>query len=38
VFNPPWQFETELRPALPVLVAALGRDADAGFDLDFRQS
>jgi len=38
VFNPPWQLETELRPALPVLVAALAQDTSGGFGLEFRQS
>jgi 23S rRNA (adenine2030-N6)-methyltransferase len=38
VFNPPWNLEAALREALPVLVAALGRDEHASFDLQFRQT
>jgi 23S rRNA (adenine2030-N6)-methyltransferase len=38
VFNPPWNLEARLRDAMPVLVAALGRDADAAYGLAFRQT
>jgi 23S rRNA (adenine2030-N6)-methyltransferase len=38
VFNPPWRLEASLREALPALVAALGRDPHANFDLQFRQT
>jgi 23S rRNA (adenine2030-N6)-methyltransferase len=38
VFNPPWNLEKTLRPALPMLVAALGQDDRATFDLQFRQT
>ncbi len=38
VFNPPWNLEASLREAMPALVAALGQDDAAAFDLAFRQS
>jgi len=38
VFNPPWQLEADVRPALPTLVAALGQDEGAAYDLQFRQT
>ena len=38
VLNPPWNLEATLREAMPALVAALGQDGDAAFDLAFRQS
>jgi len=38
VFNPPWNLEKTLRPALPALVTALGQDDRAAFDLQFRQT
>jgi len=38
VFNPPWHLESDLRDAMPALVAALGQDGDARFTLAYRQS
>jgi 23S rRNA (adenine2030-N6)-methyltransferase len=38
VFNPSWKLETELRRAMPTLVAALGQDEQAAFGLTFRQT
>jgi 23S rRNA (adenine2030-N6)-methyltransferase len=38
VFNPPWNLEAPLRAAMPALVAALGTDGAATFDLQFRQT
>ena len=38
VFNPPWNLEAVLRPALPALVRLLGQDAGAAYRLEFRQT
>jgi 23S rRNA (adenine2030-N6)-methyltransferase len=38
VFNPPWNLESALRPAMPALVDALGLDSNAAFGLTFRQT
>jgi 23S rRNA (adenine2030-N6)-methyltransferase len=38
VLNPPWGLENVLREALPALASALGEDADAAFELRFRQT
>jgi 23S rRNA (adenine2030-N6)-methyltransferase len=38
VLNPPWRLEAGLGEAMPVLVEALGQDAAAAFELEFRQS
>ena len=38
VFNPPWNLEATLRPALQYLVRVLGQDAAASFKLEFRQT
>jgi 23S rRNA (adenine2030-N6)-methyltransferase len=38
VFNPPWNLETGLRAAMPVLADALGQDPQAAFGLTFRQT
>ena len=36
VFNPPWQLDDALRPAMPALVALLGQDPAACFGLESR--
>ncbi len=38
VFNPPWKLETTVRTVMPALVALLGQDAEAGFELKYWQS
>lgn len=38
IFNPPWKLESRVRDAMPTLVALLGRDEHAGFELTFRQT
>ena len=38
VFNPPWNLESDVRAAMPVLVQALGQDDHAKYDLQFRQT
>jgi 23S rRNA (adenine2030-N6)-methyltransferase len=38
VFNPPWNLEAPLRVAMPALIAALGQDSAASFDLQFQQT
>jgi 23S rRNA (adenine2030-N6)-methyltransferase len=38
VFNPPWNLEAVLRPALPALVRLLGQDSGAAYRLEFRQT
>ena len=38
VFNPPWNLEAALREAMPVLVAAMGLDTAASFELRFQQT
>ena len=38
VCNPPWNLEATLREVMPALVDALGQDATAHFDLQFRQT
>lgn len=37
VFNPPWQFDTAVREAMPVLLEQLGQDAQAGYRFEARQ-
>ena len=38
IYNPPWQLDTRLAGAMPVLRDALGEDGRAGFELDARIS
>jgi 23S rRNA (adenine2030-N6)-methyltransferase len=38
LFNPPWNLESKLQDALPVLVKLLKQDSKATFKLNFRQT
>ena len=38
VLNPPWQLDAILRAVMPTLVAALGQDDGASWNLELRQA
>jgi len=38
VFNPPWNLEAALRPAMPALVKLLGQDRKASYSLEGKQT